>query len=186
MSSPRGLNRPAAWRPPVSSNARWAARSRSGRASTTERATTGPGGSGWARRTTSSIEALPQIPHEAVATKCRSATFESSNGRRQPDDDGVVGLAERPRVAAGRAQHVLAVEQALGGEEPDGQLGLVAGRAHRDRDRDRVLARAGRPDLERRLTDDAIVADLERLAADRHDAPAGHVPDRRRAVAAQA
>ena len=80
---------------------------------------------------------------------------------RQPDDDRVVGLAERPRVAAGRAQHLLVLEQALRREEPDRQLGLVAGRPHRDRDRDRVLARAGRPDLERRLTDDPIVADLQ-------------------------
>ena len=80
---------------------------------------------------------------------------------RQADDDRVVGLAERPRVAAGRAQHLLAVEQALGREEPDRQLRLVAGRPHRDRDRDRVLARAGGPDLERRLADDPVVADLE-------------------------
>ena len=29
----------------------------------------------------SSIEALPQIPHDAVATKCRSATADASNGR---------------------------------------------------------------------------------------------------------
>ena len=79
----------------------------------------------------------------------------------QPDDDRVVGLAERPRFATGHAQHLLALEQALRGEEPDRQLGLVAGRPHRDRDRDRVLARARRPDLERRLTDDPIIADLE-------------------------
>ena len=45
------------------------------------RATTGPSGSGSQRRATSSIDALPQIPHDAVATKCRSATAESSNGR---------------------------------------------------------------------------------------------------------
>ena len=33
------------------------------------------------RTATSSMEALPQIPHDAVATKWRSATAESSNGR---------------------------------------------------------------------------------------------------------
>ena len=78
------------------------------------------------------------------------------------------------------------VEQALGPQEPDGQLRLVAGRPHRDRDRDRVLARAGGPDLERLLADDAVVADLERLAADRHDPAARHVPDGRDRVAGQA
>ena len=81
ISSPFGAKRPAACSPPVSSNAFWAARSRSGSARITARATTGPSGRGSDRRATSSIDALPQIPHDAVATKCRSATFESSNGR---------------------------------------------------------------------------------------------------------
>ena len=105
---------------------------------------------------------------------------------REPDEDRVVGLAERAGVAAARAEHLLAVEQALGEEEADRELGLVAGRPHRDRDRDRVLARSGGADLERRLADDAVVADLERFAADRHDPVAGHVPDGRRRVAGQA
>ena len=137
------------------------------------------------RRTTSSIEALPQIPHEAVATKCRSATLESSNGRDSRTtmvSSGWLSVAGSPPAAPSTSWPSSRPSVV---EEPDRQLGLVAGRAHRDRDRDRVLARAGRPDLERRLTDDAIVADLQRLAADRHDAPAGHVPDRRCAVAAQ-
>ena len=81
MSSPAGVNRPAACSPPVSSNARCAARNRSGSARTMVRGTTGPGGSGSTRNATSSIDALPQIPHDAVAMKWRSATFESSNGR---------------------------------------------------------------------------------------------------------
>ena len=139
-------------------------------------------GSGSARRATSSIEALPQIPHDAVATKCRSATFESSNGRDSRTDDRVVGLAQRRRVA-GRSYRSTSWPSSRPSvrRKPDRELGLVAGRPHRDRDRDRVLARAGGPDLERRLADDAVVADLERVAADRHDPPAGHVPGRRAA-----
>ena len=149
-------------------------------------ATTGPGGSGSTRSATSSIEALPQIPHDAVATKWRSATFESSNGRDSRTtivSSGWLSARGSPPLVP---EHLLAVEQTLGPEEPDRELGLVAGRAHRDRDRDRVLARPGRPDLERRLADDAIVADLERVAADRHDPMARHVPDGRHAIAAQA
>ena len=44
----------------------------------------------------------------------------------QADHDRVVGLAERPGSPPARAQHLLAVEQALGPEEADRQLGLVA------------------------------------------------------------
>ena len=80
-SSPFGVNSPDAWRPPVSSNAFWAARSRSGRASSTRRSTIGPSGMGSERTATSSSEALPQIPQDAVATKCRSGTTLASNGR---------------------------------------------------------------------------------------------------------
>ena len=184
-NSPLGVNSPAACRPPVSSNARWAARSRSGSARMTERETTGPSGSGSARRATSSIEALPQIPHDAVATKWRSATFESSNVPRQADHDRVVGLAQRAGIAGTRAEHLLAIEQPLGPQEPDGELRLVARRAHGDRDRDRFLARSSGADLERRLADDAVVADLERLATDSHDPSAGHVANRWDRVAGQ-
>ena len=88
-------------------------------------------------------------------------------------------------IAAARAEHLLAVEQALGPQEADRELGLVARRPHRDRDRDRVLARPGGADLERRLADDPVVADLERFAADGHDPAAGHVPDGRDRVAGQ-
>ena len=83
------------------------------------------------------------------------------------------------------AEHLLTVEETLGAEEPDGQLRLVARGPHRDGDGDRLLARTGCPDLERRLADDAVIADLERFAANRHDPPAGHVPDGRDRVAGQ-
>ena len=150
----------------------------------TARETTGPSGSGSERRATSSIEALPQIPHDAVATKWRSATFESSNGRDRRTTIVSSGWLSAPgRRRSCRAP--LAVDQSLRPQEADRQLGLVAGRPHRDRHRDRILARAGCPDLERRLADDPVVADLERVAADRHDPPAGHVADRRDRVAGQ-
>ena len=97
---------------------------------------------------------------------------------RQPDDDRVVGLAERDRIAGARGDRLVAADQALRAEEADGQLGLVARRPHRDRHRDRILVRPGGPDLERRLADHAVVADLERLATDGHDPATRDVPDR--------
>ena len=45
----------------------------------------------------------------------------------------------------------------------------MAGRPHGDRDRDRILARAGGPDLEGRLPDDPVVAELEGGPADGDD-----------------
>ena len=94
---------------------------------------------------------------------------------RQADHDRVVGLAERRRVADGRAHDLGSVDQALRAQEADRQLRLVTRGAHRDRHGHRILARPGRPDLEWRLADDPVVAHLERFAADRHDPPAGHV-----------
>ena len=83
----------------------------------------------------------------------------------------------------GRGDHLLAVEEPSGEQEPDGELRLVAGRPHRDRDRDRILTWPRRADLERRLADHPVVAHLERVAADRDDPTAGDVPDGRRSVA---
>ena len=69
-------------------------------------------------------------------------------------------------------------EQALAGQEPERELLLVAGRAHRDRDLDRLLARAGGTDLERLLADDEVVADLQLGAADGDDPRARDVARR--------
>ena len=184
MSSPAGVNRPAAWRPPVSSKARWAARSRSGSARMTERETTGPSGSGSVRRATSSIEALPQIPHDAVATKWRSATFESSNGRDRRTTIVSSGWLSAPGSPPLVPSTSWPSSRPSVRRNPTASSASLPGRPHRDRDRDRVLARPGGADLERRLADDPVVADLERFAADRHDPAAGHVPDRRDRVAA--
>ena len=49
-------------------------------------------------------------------------------------------------------------EQALRVEKPGGELEVVAGRAHRDRDAHRFLAGAGRADLERLLAREAVAA----------------------------
>ena len=92
----------------------------------TERETTGPSGSGSVRRATSSIEALPQIPHDAVATKWRSATFESSNGRDRRTRIVSSGWLSAPGSPPLVPTHLLAVEQALGPQEPDRELRLVA------------------------------------------------------------
>ena len=184
-SSPFGVNSPAAWRPPVSSKARWAARSRSGSARMTERRDDRALGE-W-------LDAEGDLVDRGLAADpARGGGHEMALGDlrvverpRQADHDRVVGLAQGAGVTAARAEHLLAVEEPLGAQEPDGQLRLVARGPHRDGDGDRFLARTGRPDLERRLADDAVIADLERLAANRHDPSAGHVPDGRDRVAGQ-
>ena len=56
----------------------------------------------------------------------------------QADDDRVVRLVERDRIAAFRADDLGAVDQPLRPQEADGQFGLVAGRPHRDGDGDRI------------------------------------------------
>ena len=96
----------------------------------------------------------------------------------QPDHDRVVGLVERRRVAALGRDDLRALDQALRPEEPDRQLRLMTRGPHRDRDRDRILVRAGRTDLQRRLADDPIRPDLERLATHGHDGTRGDVSGR--------
>ncbi len=76
-----------------------------------------------------------------------------------------------------RPEDVGTRDQALAPQEADGELILVTGRAHRDRDGDRILARTGGADLQGGLADHAIVAKLERLAANGHDPDARDVAD---------
>ena len=157
--------------------------SRSGRARITVRGTTGPSGSGSQRKATSSIDALPQIPHDAVATKWRSATAESSNGRDSRTTIVSSGWLRSTGSPGSVHDDLGPVDQPLRPQEPDRQLVLVPGCPHRDGHRDRLLVGAGGADLERRLADDPIGADLERAAAHRHDGPGRDVPGRRRVVA---
>ena len=139
ISSPFGVNRPAAWSPPVSSNARCAARSRSGQRED-HRARDD-------RSVGQRVDAQGDLVDRGLAADpARRRRDEVALGdlrvverARQPDADGVVGLAERGRVAAGGRDDLGAVDQALRPQEADGELVLVAGRAHRDRDRDRLL-----------------------------------------------
>ena len=88
----------------------------------TERGTTGPSGSGSQRTATSSIEALPQIPHDAVATKWRSATAVVSNGRDSRTTMVSSGWLRATGIAALGADHLGPVDQPLGPQEPDRQL----------------------------------------------------------------
>ena len=76
---------------------------------------------------------------------------------READEDGVVRLGHEARVADIDAQDLVALEQALGRQEPDRELLLVARRPHRDRDVHGGLARAGGADLQRLLADDQVV-----------------------------
>ena len=103
MSWPSVSKSPAAWRPPVRSKAACASRRRSGRPRITVRGTTGrPFGSGSQRTATSSIDALPQMPQEAVAMKWRFSRDGGVHLPGQPDHDGVIGLGHEARVAARR------------------------------------------------------------------------------------
>ena len=131
------------------------------------------------------MDALPQIPHDAVAMKWRSATDDASNGVARRTRIVSSGWFSSPGSPALGREDLGAGDEALGPEEPDGELVLVAGRAHRDRDGDRVLAGPGGPDLEGGFADDPVVAELERGAADGHDLGARHVADRLEAVVHQ-
>ena len=105
---------------------------------------------------------------------------------RQAHDDRVIRLTQRPWVPSGRAQHLLAIEQPFGVEEPDGVFILVTGRAHRDGDGDGLLVWPCSSDLKRRFPDNSVFADLERLPADRDDPAARDVAERRRGTPGQA
>ena len=120
---------------------------------------------------------MPQIPQLAVATKWRSAIAEASNGAHEPDDDRVLGLGERRRVAGLDGVDVVVADQPLGAEEPDGQLDLGPRRPHRDRDRHRLLAGPGGADLERLFAHERVVARLGHVATDRQHPRGGDVPD---------
>ena len=66
-------------------------------------ATSGPSGIGAQRISTSSRLALPQMPHDAVATKWRSATREASKGRARwtvTSSSGRDAVAASPNVTA--------------------------------------------------------------------------------------
>ena len=112
---------------------------------------------------------MPQIPHDAVAMKWRSATREASKARDRRTSDVSSGWFIVPGSPVLDPAHLRALDEALGAQEADRELVLVARRAHRHGHCDRFLVRPGGPDLERLLADDAIGTDLERVAADRDD-----------------
>src|SRR5919198_1717262 len=84
---------------------------------------------------------------------------------RQAHDHGVVWAIEPSRVPKNDGVHIGAVDQSFAPQEPYRELVLVARRSHRDRDGDRLLTRAGGPDLERLLAHDGVTADLELATA---------------------
>ena len=101
-------------------------------------------------------------------------------GARQANDDRVVRLVHRPRIAGLDPEHLRPLDEALGAQEADRELVLVAGRAHRHGDGHRLLVRPGSPDLERLLADHAIGTDLEPVTANRDDSRRRHVAGGRR------
>ena len=87
----------------------------------------------------------------------------------------VVRLRVDGGVAGGHALDARdVVDEALGAQEPDGELGLVTGRPHRDRDVHRQLPRAAGADRHRLLAREPIVAHLDTAGAiRRHPRPRG-------------
>ena len=90
-------------------------------------------------------------------------------GARQANERGVVRLVHRRRIAGLDPEHLRPFDEALGAQEADRELVLVAGSPHRHRHCNRFLVRPGCSDLERLLADHAIGSHLERVATDRDD-----------------
>ena len=88
---------------------------------------------------------------------------------RQAHQHLVIGLGGARRVPERDIHHLGAVDQPFRAQEPDRQLRLVAGRAHRDRDLDGLLPRAGRADRHRLLAHQPVRASLDGRPPNRHD-----------------
>ena len=98
---------------------------------------------------------------------------------RQADDDRVIRLVQRERVAHLGPDHLGPIDQPFRPQEPDRQLILVTGRSHRDGDGHGFLVGACRPDLQGRLADDPVRAHLQRPATHGHDRTCRDMADRR-------
>ena len=90
----------------------------------------------------------------------------------QADDELVLRECRRAGVADLDGDDIGRGDQALAHEEADGELFVVAARAHGDGDVGRDLARAGDADRQRLLARQQILARVGPARADRHD-PAG-------------
>ena len=159
-SSPSGVNRPVACSPPVRAKPGW--RSRSGRSASSARAIVGP--SGRSRRVDRDLLQRALAAHAARGRRVEGAGARVA--RQRPRRPRRCWPRSRrsgpPRCAAG--------DQALAVEEAERELLVVAGRAHRDRERRAVDA-----DLQR-LLDGDLVADavvLDGAASAQHSASAG-------------
>lgn len=93
----------------------------------------------------------------------------------ESDNHRVVWLGQGGRVSELDPGHVAIGDQALSAQEADRQLRFGAGRAHRDRDRNRVLAWAGDPNLHRLLADEGVATLFDDGPADRQDPSARDV-----------
>ena len=111
------------------------------------------------RNATSSIDALPQIPHEAVATKCRSATAESSNGvdrRTTIVSSGWLSVTGSPLsvpTTSGPSISPSVRRKPTASSASWPGVRIVTATATGS------WSGPGRADLERRLPDDAVAAD---------------------------
>ena len=90
----------------------------------------------------------------------------------QADDELVLRECRRAGVADLDGDDIGRGDQTLAHEEADGELFIVAARAHGDGDVGRDLARAGDADRQRLLARQQILALVGPARADRHD-PAG-------------
>jgi PPOX class probable F420-dependent enzyme len=118
------------------------------------------------------------LPADAARRRRDEVPLGHGRGIERPvelDDHRVVGRGELRWVAESDAANLGTFDQALRPKEPDRQLILVPGGAHRDGDGDRVLVGTRGPNLERLLGHNPIGAHLESGSAHGHDPGAGDV-----------
>ena len=130
--------------------------------------TTGPGATRGHRSATESSVAFPQIPQLAVATKFRAAMADASKGTREADQHLVVGVGDGGRVAEPpRTRRPPARMSPSVKRNPIDELGVLAGRAHRDGHVHGILSGPGRTDRHRLLAREDVATLLDRRARPR-------------------
>ena len=179
ISSPLGRKRPVACRPPVDANTRCSARSRSGSEVMIERDTTRPSrqvlaGDGELVDRGLAADAAARGREEVPLHARRVEVLAHVDG-----DDVQVLLGADVLAVADRRERATPCDQALAEEEAGGQLEVVSGRPHRDRDAHGRLPGTGSADLERLLRRQAVTAAVALAAIDLDDPNRGARPAQR-------
>ena len=175
----RRVKRAAACRPPVWSNTRWRLRQLPGqRSDARSPRRPGPRRPGAQRTSISSSAALPQIPHDEFDRYRRSRTSSATGVRSRTVTTLNICSRSGPRQYAMPSRSSGPVMRPSVRHEPGRELEVVARRAHRHRERHRLLAGTGDPDLHRLLGDEPV-GPPARAGAHRTQAPARRLTGRR-------